>query len=227
MAMRDYHMNNLNADPKQATAVELLGGLVTDLGGDLGRFYDVTVVGEIEENETEARSGFIPSQNGGFELVAYADFNAAYGSGCIPHAIADMLEQTLRDCESDFRREKGLADGVNPWDKEQVGEEVQEEYWDWENTWLSEGTTYFYKVRVILYDTDNGFNETGEPEALILAGINTDLEYGRDNIPWLSHYGGKPQQTGWGFEQVIPLSQISKETIKEIRAKALDALAGA
>lgn len=86
------------------------------------------------------------------------------------------------------------------------------------------GTTYFYKVRCQYYTADNPRNESGEDEVHFTAYLNTDLEYGRDYIPWLSYTGGKADQTYGGFGETVPVSELTPERFEELYEEALDAL---
>ena len=100
----------------------------------------------------------------------------------------------------------------------------QEKYNEWENEYLDgEGGNYFYKARVLFFDEDNHRNVSGEPEVYFMAGINTDFEYGRDNIPWLSHYGSNPQCTEWVFEKNIPVKDLTPELIQKYVEEATEA----
>ncbi len=198
--------------------------MMSEVLSDLGQFNDVVMTpDELDPIETEPYSGFIPFTDGGFEIGAYADFRAAHGSGCVPNAIQEMLDSTLKDCAESFVREKGLPEGCDPWDEE----EVREEYWDWEDTWLSEGCTYFYKVRAIFYRADNSRNETGSDEWYFWACLNVDLEYGRDSVPWFSVYGGNPDQCRGEWSETVKAADITPDVLARIRSDIVNALESA
>lgn len=259
---------DLTQTPRWAAQIELLRGLVETLGEDLScDFSDVHHVGEVEEIECHSRDGFIAWTNGGFELVAYADFNSARGSGRIPNAIQGMLDQDLSDTAERWLQEKAEGFGYDPevdyggaqpgdhvgaawaflWHLEDEEERLnkdllpgpwprtgqsnseaaRESLYEWEDASLSEGTTYFYKVRAQLYAADSADNTTGEDEVYVWAAINTDLEYGRDHIGWLRAYGSDPNQNKGGHCETIKLAELTEEKIEELRSKLYDGMRGA
>lgn len=188
---------------------------------DIARFYDVYQVGDVEEVETKARDGFIPYTDGGFEAIGFASLHNAHSSGCIPDIIQPYLDRDLEDMAQQFEEEHKI-----PFD-DVIQDELHplyEEACDYENSWLSEGGTYFYKVRVLIYLKDNHRNESGEDEAYFLAALNTDFEYGRDDIPWLACYGTNPQKSQWLFERNIPLKDLEYMDIQALANEAIGAL---
>lgn len=103
----------------------------------------------------------------------------------------------------------------------------KEKFWEFEHEWLSEGGTYFYKVRAIYFDAGSSRNESGEPEVFFMVGVNTDFEYGRDSISWLPYMGGKAQQTEWCWECTAKAADITEDFIDALKREALDALRSA
>ena len=102
----------------------------------------------------------------------------------------------------------------------------REKYWDGENECFGEDDTFFYKARV-LFHGDPQRSQSGEPEAYFFVGINTDIGYGRDNIPWLACYGGNPQQSQWVWEKTVKVADLTPEMIDTFIAEASDALRSA
>lgn len=193
----------------------------------------------VEEVPGESYDGFIAFTNGGWEGIVYADMRAAYGSGSIPKAIQPYIDSTIKEAEQAFEEKHGVSVediykfGDDP-DQIPLIEGVREtehplrETWsEFEDEWMSEGGTYFYKVRALYYHPDNHRNETGEDEIIFCVGINTDFEYGRDSIPWLSCYGGNPQQTQWLWEKTVKVSEITSDLLKQMEEEAFAALGDA
>lgn len=196
----------------------------------------------VSEVENESRSGFIPFTDGGYDGVGYATLRSAYSSGSVPKAIQPYLDRELKDIEeawdsehpkhtyawifeeSDPEADEGQAALFGP---SRERDHWREKYWDFENEYMSEGGTYFYKVRALFYDSDSSSNETGEPEILFCVGINTDFEYGRDHIAWLSAYGSDPQCTKWLWERTVKAKDLTPELRDELIKQATDALASA
>jgi hypothetical protein len=188
----------------------------------------------VEEIENEARSGFFPFTEGGWEGIVYATLWGAYSSGSIPAVIQPFIDSSLNDCQEEWDREN--PEHPYSWlfeddaeDQGQVtllGKSTEREHWrekfyEFETEWMSSGDTYFYKVRAIYYGPSNHRNESGEPEVFLMVGINTDFEYGRDHIPWLSYYGSDPHCTKWLWEKNIPVSQVTPEIVKTMIKDAI------
>lgn len=99
-----------------------------------------------------------------------------------------------------------------------LSERAKESLGEYEDEALrGEGATYFYKVRAILYAPESHLNETGEPEVLICAGLNTDFGYGRDS----------KGRTRWTTERTIPLRLVTEELTAELRGQIIRGLADA
>jgi hypothetical protein len=192
----------------------------------------------IDEVENRSRDGFIPFTDGGFDGLASASMNYAYGSGQVPDAIQPYLDSALKDIETEWDKEhpdKPVAwlyaddsdqltlPGVPPSTERDLW---REKFYEYQDANMSEGGTYFYKVRV-LFHGDQHSSESGEPEAYFMVGINTDFEYGRDNIPWLACYGQKTQQTQWLWEKTVKIKNLNERRIESLIRQAIKGLAKA
>jgi hypothetical protein len=207
-------------------------------------FDDCSGIHNLDEIETEHRDGFIPFTNGGWDGIAYADLGYAEGSGCPPKAVQPIIDSIKKGAEEDWDKEHPEhtvewlykydpveLDQLHLFDVAKYGpskrDKLLEEFQEHESAQFSEGCTYFYKARAIYYDNESHRNELGVPEVLFCVGINTDLEYGRDSIPWLSCYGGKTQQTEWLWEKNVPAADVTEELIATFIDQALEALRNA
>ena len=190
----------------------------------------------LDEVENRHRDGFIPFTDGGFDGVGYATMSYAYSSGCAPVVIRPYIDSTLKDVEKDwdeenpthptswlFAREEDEATQLEMFGPSHERDHWREKYWEIEHQAFEEGSTYFYKVRV-LFHGDRQRSESGEPEALFCVGINTDFEYGRDTIPWLAHMGGKVHQTEWLWEKTVKVADLTEEMIDTFISEASTAL---
>jgi hypothetical protein len=191
----------------------------------------------IDAVENRPRDGFIPYTDGGFEGIGYASLSYAHGSGSAPAVIQPYIDQSVKDAEKEWDADNpehtvAWIYGTDPEEQGQgtmFGRSTEREHWrekwyEFEDEWLSEGGTYFYKVRAIFFGVNNSRNQSGEPEVYFMVGINTDFEYGRDTIPWLACYGGNPKCTEWPWEKTIPVAQITPELVEKITEEATEAL---
>lgn len=205
----------------------------------------------LEEVRNTPCDGFFPFTDGGFSGVGYGTLSHAHGSGAVPAAIKPILDSSLKDANAEWDSANpdatvemiyagpepvaleaagqlvlpGLIADRDDWQRRQ--HPMLDDYHQHVDGWLEEGGTYFYKVRALFYDVDNSNNVTGKPEAYFFVGINTDLEYGRDNIPWLTYYGRPAQQSQWLWEKNVPLVDITEDLIDAMIKEATDALASA
>jgi hypothetical protein len=183
---------------------------------------------EVEPVATEAYDGFIPFTDGGFDGVAYGLLSYAHGSGSAPAPIQAIIDSSLRDAESEFEREHGVTveslylqrqEMWEQWEAQKTlpgldrpsyppEPELLETWYEFQDSWLSEGGTYFYKVRVLFYRPDNYRNNSGDYEVRMFAYLNTDLDYGRDSIPWLRCYGKNPDQTTGDWERTMTAAEF-------------------
>jgi hypothetical protein len=212
---------------------EMVRRFVAQVGEEIAGFNDVySYDNEPEEIENRDRGGFWPWTEGGWTITHRALLSYAHSSGCAPAEIRSMLDSTLLDCERSFVREKGVEVSFDTSkDKAKVkrffnrmSDKRRDEYYEFEDTWLSEGGTYFYKVRAIYYAPGNTDNVTGEPEVYFNAYLNTDLEYGRDSISWLPCLGGKADQTAGTFKRTVKLADLTEELIDELSREAIASL---
>jgi hypothetical protein len=192
---------------------------------------------DLDEVENRSRDGFIPFTDGGFNGMGYATMSYAYGSGCAPAVIQPFIDSTLKDVEEDWNKDN--PEHPTSWlfarhDDAQLDlfgpsgerDHWQEKYWEIEREAFEEGSTYFYKVRV-LFHGDHHSSVSGEPEAFFMVGINTDFEYGLDHIAWLPYMGGKAQQTEWLWEKTVKVADLTEEMIDTFITEASDALRSA
>jgi len=214
--------------------VELCRQWVTEVLETVEGFGDVYGT-NISEVENRHRDGFIPFTDGGFDGLGYGTLRDAHSTGATPKVIQPYLDSELKEIEkawdeanpeswlyADHPHQPTLP-GIQPFD---AVEHWKEKFWDFENESMSEGGTYFYKVRV-LFHGDQHSSVSGEPEAYFMVGINTDFEYGRDNIPWLSCYGQKTQQTTWLWEKTVKVKSLTLKRIESFTRQAIKALASA
>lgn len=236
--------------PTFVVKVDLARNFVTEVLEGVEQFGDVYGT-KIDEVENRSRDGFIAFTDGGFDGWGYATLRDAQGSGAIPTAVQGYVDQALKDAEQAWDEKHpeatvemiyadpepvalemagqlalpGLITKRDDWQRRE--HPIREKWHEFEDEHMSEGGTYFYKVRVLFYDVDNSSNVTGKPEAYFFVGINTDFEYGRDNIPWLSCYGQKTQQSQWLWEKNVALDDLTEEFVEQMVTEAVSALQGA
>lgn len=224
--------------PPFVAKVDLCRRWVTEVLETVEGFDDVYGT-NVSEVENRARDGFIPFTDGGFDGLAYATLRDAYGTGAAPSVIQPYLDSAIEDAEKAWDEENPehtvawiYADddadqltlpGV---EKSRERDHWREKWYEFEDESLREGGTYFYKVRV-LFHGDQHDSESGEPEALFCVGINTDFEYGRDHISWLSCYGKSPNCTTWVWEKTVKVADLTEEMVETFIKEAGKALADA
>jgi hypothetical protein len=195
---------------------------------------------KVEDIENEHVSGFIPFTEGGAEIVLNADLASCMSSGSAPSMIQPFIDSEQKDCEEAWNEANPehtvewlyaetppQADLLDHQAVEKEREHWKEKFWDFERDYFTEGGTFFYKVRAIYYLPDNSSNDSGEPEVLFMVGVNTDFEYGRDYIGWLSCYGSDPQQTHWVWEALVKAKDVHPNLLEQMAKCATDALASA
>ena len=175
----------------------------------------------------ESYSGFIPFTNGGFDLTLPTDLNSVVSSGAAPteavadKIIEDAIDYSLEMAFDSFMDEKReeLAEIFTPeemnakysesiisyseLDERNQGS-LAEELSEYENSCLTEGSTFFYQFRVLFFADDNCRNELGEDELLFMAGTNLDFEYGRDKGLEVS------------YEKSVPLKGLTTDMVDQI-----------
>lgn len=118
--------------------------------------------------------------------------------------------------EEDEAREAGTLPGLDaPHVGMRLSDLAEESLREYEDTWLTEGGTYFYKVRAMVFSAHNPRNETGEDEVYILAAINLDFEYGRDSADDIL------------YERTFKLSELTPEVLEQVEWDISNALADA
>jgi hypothetical protein len=211
---------------EQASA--LAKRFVTDAVQEIATTFDDCYDSNVEEVESESRDGFIAYTDGGWDGVAYATLSYAHGSGHIPAAVRGAIDSSIADAEADFAEEHGLTVAeMDAWEDEERAKwemptlpgmprasyppqhPLREQLWELIDSWLGEGGTYFYKVRVLFYREDNGRNDNpGTAMVRLFAYLNTDYEYGRDYISWLTYYGSNPDQTIDAFTKEMAMADF-------------------
>lgn len=202
-----------------------------DVTDEVSQFYDCyhSNVGEVEN---QWRDGFIPYTQGGFDGIVYASIRNAHGSGSVPAAVQPYLNRDIKECEEEWDRQNPEHTIGWIYSREHDGqgellelsterEHWRERHYEFEQEWLDEGGTYFYKVRALFYAANNSHNETGEAEVLFCVAINTDFEYGRDSISWLPN----AKCSEWVWERTVKVADITQPLIDELRVEAVKALA--
>ena len=170
--------------------------------------------------------GFIPFTNGGLDLMMLTDLQAYYGSGtqikdvAIKNELDEMVDNSLKDVLSTFvidNKEK-LSSLFTPEQLESPDEEfinyhtlydknegqLAEDLSMAESDYLAEGGSFWYQFRVLYFSKDNSRSESGENELLFMAGVNTDLGYGRDKGLEIT------------YEKCVPLKGLNKIKINKL-----------
>lgn len=196
-----------------------------DVSDHVGTRFNDCYGADVGEVENQARDGFYPYTQGGFEGIVTATLAAADSTGSAPAVIQPYIDQDIKDAEEEWDRQNPEHPIAWIYAEDSVEREIWRERWgEFQYEWMSEGGTYFYKVRCLFFGENNRGNQTGKPEIYFMVGINTDFEYGRDEIPWLSAYGSKTQQTEWCWEKTVPVDEITPELIDSMTRDAIDAL---
>lgn len=192
----------------------------------------------VDEVENKFRDGFIPYTEGGVEGIGYGELSYAHSSGCAPAVIQPYVDQSVKDAEEEWDRQnpehsiswlyaKDDEDQGDLLGKSREREHWKEKWYEFEDEWLREGGTYFYKVRCLYFAPGNRHNESGEPEIFFMVGINTDFEYGRDSIPWLRCYGSEPNQNEWVWEAAVKAKDLTPELGEQLAQAAIKQLRAA
>lgn len=190
---------------------------------EVAQFHDVTHT-DIRRVENVGYDGFIPFTEGGVDGIAYGSLEHMYGSGGGPRRMRDILETMFKDVQEAWDREHPetpyailfmrddpdqLLLPEHP-PRPEPYETQREAFYELEQRYLSEGGTYFYKVRALFYDKGNIRNETGEAEVLFCVGYNDDLEYGRDSISWLPSPANGGPGTHWLWERTVTVRALER-----------------
>ena len=213
-------------------------------------FDDCTGYSRTDPVATESYPGFIPYTDGGHEGVVYAQMSYAHGSGAGPTAVQEDIERSLKDAAEEFERTNDITvTEMDKWEAEQrtlweqpslpgverapypPSHPLREELHEAQDSWLDEGGTYFYKARVLFYEPGNSRRDADTPddevEVRVFAYLNTDYEYGRDHISWITHYGGTPDQTTDALDRTFTGSEflaLGKDGITKLVHEAVEGL---
>ena len=160
---------------------------------------------EVSEVEHESRAGFMPYTNGGLQVSIWSILSYAQSSGNYFHpAIRDFIEKQQDLCFDMFKHDKGLDSEMSlseVWDNE----ELKEEYWDYENEWMTEA--YYIGASVYYYGSDNYYNPLPDKvDCLYFKAYYNLSEYGeeRNNVNIC--------------EMTIPLSELTgKDKIVKLK----------
>lgn len=192
--------------------------------------FDYDVENRVEEIESTARDGFWPWTSGGFNVTLAASLAHHWGTGSAPAPLQPMLDSGAAIIAEEWDRQHP----DQPFDKAVAGElgpEVEAKAQEWESEgWMSDDDAYFWKARVMFLAPDDmsyrseEAPEPGEPYVYVDAYLNTDLNYGRDHIRWLSAYGSSPNQTSGDFKRVYTLDRFAALTDDDMENLAVEAM---
>lgn len=185
---------------------------------------------EVEEIPHQSYDGFIPFTNGGYRMMLMSDLATVNGTGYGPsnEHVRDSIEETIAD---------SLQDAVNSFVEDNreallehfSGEEIEnndvnyhslydkglgemaEDLSELEQEWLNEGGQFWYQFQAMFYSADNARNESGEDEALFLAGVNLDC-YGR------------PKGLELTYQNNVKVSNLTIEAIDAIISEMVESI---
>lgn len=218
-------MDSLNISDTLSTHIQnSLQDLVDD--NRIPENYGDCVDTYVKEVSHTAYDGFMPFTNGGFDLMLPTDLRSMWGSGSGPCNVAisarldkivqeaqqDALEQFVQENKSVFEEmfpdadlDKPSHDLINYHDLYNADKgELAEQLSEFEDTYMTEGGTFWYQFRVLYFAADNHRNESGVDELLFMAGVNMDFEYGRDEGLEIT------------YEKCVPLEGLTIEQIDTI-----------
>lgn len=209
-----------NFAPAMDNARELIGGLAEMLRDGDDAILDYDVERRIEPIEHEPRSGFWPWTSGGFEVCLPAALSHHWGTGCAPAPIQPLIESGESFiAEAWAERYPDRPALVACICDESIPDEWRQEAEDWESeAWSEDTDCYFWKARVMFEDAGDMNGDGKAARVHIDAYLNTDLNYGRDDIPWLRCYGRKADQTWGDFKVSFPLDKFARLQPKHLEA---------
>jgi len=183
-----------------------------------------------EPIETEPRDGFWPWTSGGYHMCLPAMLSHHWGTGRVPASLQPMIDEGDRIIANEWARRfpdrPPLLDCIAAWEETDPLHKWHEAACEWEcESWNEDTDCYFWKARVMFLAPGDMQNETGKPEVYIDAYLNTDLNYGRDHIPWLRAYGTNPDQTTGSFKRTIPLADFIAMDSAALEALCAEAIA--
>lgn len=210
---------------------EIVSLLAEKIGDADEACFQYPFADRVEKIETEARDGFIPWTHGGHHVCLAAAVSHHQSTGCAPAAIQPYIDEGERMIAEEWARQHperpALWDCINAGPGE-PGYEWQGEAEEWEcEAWAHDDDCYFWKARAMIHAPGDLQNESGEWEVYVDAYLNTDINYGRDHIAWLSCYGGNPNCTVGDFKRTIPLAdfiQLDTAALEAIVNEAIAAL---
>jgi hypothetical protein len=181
---------------------------------------------QVDTVEHMSRDGFIPFTNGGFDIMLPTELAHVWGSGNGPsnEAISKQLDEIIESSQQlalesfvyenksvfeeifpDADLNNPTFDLINYHDLYDMGHgALAEKLSEYEYDYLSEGGTLWYQFRVLYYSADNSRNESGDDEILFMAGVNLDLEYGRDSGLEIT------------YEECVPVELLTTEEVDAI-----------
>jgi len=196
--------------------------------------YGGCVDTSVEEICHTAYDGFIPFTNGGYALTLPTDLRSAWGSGDYPSdpkalkIIEDAIDYSLKGALKDFIVEnkdklKELFPNVEPEDMddsvvnyhilyEMDQGTLAEELSECEDSWMTEGSTFFYQFRVIYYTGENSHGDLDVDNVCFISGTNTDFEYGRD------------KGLEFAYEKTVALKDLTPEMVDVIIKDMVDSI---
>lgn len=144
---------------------------------------------DFERVEHQARDGFIPFTEGGFNTLVIYPLSA--DSAHMPPRFDDFYEDVIEQCRMDFYHDQTDEWGSKEEIDEYFGElfhpetglaEDQEVYYVWENEYLIEGDMPSVSIMVLYLSADNPRNEEmrGQDCVVTLVTENRDAPYYRD-----------------------------------------------
>lgn len=174
-------------DFMRGLVVAVTDALIDRIGEAVNCAYNVEIIPGID------LPGFWAFTEGGWEVV----LNACLGDatrGNVPPLIKKDYASSLEDCKRTFCHDYGIPVHMfdEIWDDSSLFSSLREEYDRYEMDWMTNESTYYYKVRAT---QKNGV-------VTFLTMLNRDYEYGRDDL------------TSAGLPHVDPNSNVTEANYK-------------
>lgn len=91
----------------------------------------------------------------------------------------EWFNKRISDAEELHAVQSDLFGNVPFWQTE--AGKLREAFYEYSDEWMTEGSTFFYELRVLFYQGSHRRNACdGRDQISVFAGINTDFEYGRE-----------------------------------------------
>lgn len=169
---------------------------------------DYEPVKRVEAIEHESRSGFWSWNGGGFMVVLPASLGHCWSSGSCPAPLLPMINSGNEILADEWARQHPdrptLSDCLRA-DEGEPAYEFREAAQEWEQeAWAAHDGAYFWKARAVFYAASDQGNTSGQDEVYLDAYLCTDLNYGRDHIPWAN----AKDQTSGSFKMTIPAERF-------------------